>query len=424
MGRTASVRHRRRARARQRRGPHTRARRCARRVGRARPGRARPVAPPGRRRRPRSPGQRRDAGGRGRRRAHRGGRRRAPGRRAADARGGVPGRRPRRRPRRDDLRVAQRHAGQRHQALRRRWAQAARRRRGRGRGPARRRRRPARPARASAGSATCPTTPTPATSTICSSPRPAPLDGLRVVVDCAHGAASAVAPEVYRRAGAEVIAIAAEPDGLNINDGVGSTHLGLVRAAVLEHGADLGIAHDGDADRCLAVDASGADVDGDRIMAILALAMRDANELAANTLVATVMSNLGLHLAMRGCRDRRAHHRGRRPLRAGGAARGRFRARRRAVRPRRPARARHHRRRAADGAAADGADGGHRADAGGARVGRHRAARRCWRTCGWSTRRRSRRRTTCAPPSPTPSGSWATPGGCCSGRRAPSSWCG
>ena len=131
------------------------------------------------------------------------------------------------------------------------------------------------------------------------SPRPAPLDGLRVVVDCAHGAASAVAPEVYRRAGAEVIAIAAEPDGLNINDGVGSTHLDLVRRAVLEHGADLGIAHDGDADRCLAVDASGADVDGDRIMAILALAMRDANELAGNTLVATVMSNLGLHLAMR-----------------------------------------------------------------------------------------------------------------------------
>ena len=113
------------------------------------------------------------------------------------------------------------------------------------------------------------------------------------------GAASAIAPEVYRRAGAEVIAIAAEPDGLNINDGVGSRHLDLVRRAVLEHGADLGIAHDGDADRCLAVDASGADVDGDRILAVLALAMRDANELVNNTLVATVMSNLGLHLAMR-----------------------------------------------------------------------------------------------------------------------------
>ena len=128
---------------------------------------------------------------------------------------------------------------------------------------------------------------------------PGPLDGLRVVVDCAHGAASTVAPDIYRRAGAEVVAIAAEPDGLNINDGVGSTHLGYLRAAVLEHGADLGIAHDGDADRCLAVDANGATVDGDQIMAILALAMRDAGELAADTLVTTVMSNLGLHLAMR-----------------------------------------------------------------------------------------------------------------------------
>ena len=146
---------------------------------------------------------------------------------------------------------------------------------------ARRPRRPRPPARRSAGSATCPTTPTPATPTTCSLATPGPLDGLRVVVDCAHGAASAIAPEVYRRAGAEVIAIAAEPDGLNINDGVGSTHLDLVRRAVLEHGADMGIAHDGDADRCLAVDASGADVDGDRILAILALAMRDANELAA-----------------------------------------------------------------------------------------------------------------------------------------------
>jgi phosphoglucosamine mutase len=128
---------------------------------------------------------------------------------------------------------------------------------------------------------------------------PASLDGLTVVVDCAHGAASHVAPEVYRRAGARVVAIAADPDGLNINDGVGSTHLDHVRAAVLEHGADLGIAHDGDADRCLAVDASGADIDGDKIMAVLAIAMRDAGELADDTLVATVMSNLGLHLAMR-----------------------------------------------------------------------------------------------------------------------------
>jgi phosphoglucosamine mutase len=127
---------------------------------------------------------------------------------------------------------------------------------------------------------------------------PASLAGLRVVVDCAHGAASAVAPEAYRRAGAEVIALHAEPDGLNINDGVGSTHLGALQKGVAEHEADLGIAHDGDADRCLAVDASGAEVDGDQIMAVLAVALREAGELAGDTLVATVMSNLGLHLAM------------------------------------------------------------------------------------------------------------------------------
>ncbi|MCV7257792.1 phosphoglucosamine mutase [Mycobacterium shimoidei] len=125
------------------------------------------------------------------------------------------------------------------------------------------------------------------------------LDGLTVVVDCAHGAASLVAPRAYRAAGARVIAINAEPDGLNINDGCGSTHLDAVRSAVLAHGADLGLAHDGDADRCLAVDAAGQVVDGDHIMVVLALAMREAGELAGDTLVATVMSNLGLHLAMR-----------------------------------------------------------------------------------------------------------------------------
>ncbi|MFC6089650.1 phosphoglucosamine mutase [Saccharothrix lopnurensis] len=125
------------------------------------------------------------------------------------------------------------------------------------------------------------------------------LEGLKVVVDCANGAASVAAPDAYRRAGAEVIEIHAGPDGLNINDGCGSTHLDQVRAAVLLHGADLGIAHDGDADRCLAVDAKGDVVDGDQIMAVLALAMKDSGELTDNTLVATVMSNLGLHIAMR-----------------------------------------------------------------------------------------------------------------------------
>lgn len=128
---------------------------------------------------------------------------------------------------------------------------------------------------------------------------PAPLAGLTVVVDCANGAAFAAAPRAYAGAGARVIAINADPDGLNINDGCGSTHLEPVRAAVAAHGADLGLAHDGDADRCLAVDADGLVVDGDAIMMILALAMRESGQLASDTLVTTVMSNLGLHLAMR-----------------------------------------------------------------------------------------------------------------------------
>jgi len=125
------------------------------------------------------------------------------------------------------------------------------------------------------------------------------LDELTVVVDCANGAASTAAPRAYRAAGANVIAINAEPNGLNINDGCGSTHMHCLQQAVLDHGADLGLAHDGDADRCLAVDAEGRVIDGDAIMVILALAMQEAGELASNTLVATVMSNLGLHLAMR-----------------------------------------------------------------------------------------------------------------------------
>ena len=125
------------------------------------------------------------------------------------------------------------------------------------------------------------------------------LDGLKVVVDCANGAASAVSPEAYRRAGADVVAIHAEPDGLNINDGCGSTHLDTLVEAVRAYGADLGIAHDGDADRCLAVAADGTTVDGDQIMGILALAMREAGTLTDDVLVVTVMSNLGLHLAMR-----------------------------------------------------------------------------------------------------------------------------
>src|SRR4051794_26531401 len=128
---------------------------------------------------------------------------------------------------------------------------------------------------------------------------PTPLAGLRVVLDCANGSASTVAPELYRAAGAHVVSIACEPDGLNINDGVGSTHMGPLIAAVREAGADLGVAHDGDADRCLAVDADGNVVDGDQIMAICAIGLREAGRLRDDTLVATVMSNLGLHHAMR-----------------------------------------------------------------------------------------------------------------------------
>jgi phosphoglucosamine mutase len=124
------------------------------------------------------------------------------------------------------------------------------------------------------------------------------LDGLSVVIDGAHGAASAVSPEVFRLAGATVYEIGTEPDGLNINDGYGSTHLDRLKAAVVAKGAALGIAHDGDADRCLAVDADGREVDGDQIMAILAVAMKSRGALAQDTLVATVMSNLGLLQAM------------------------------------------------------------------------------------------------------------------------------
>jgi phosphoglucosamine mutase len=124
------------------------------------------------------------------------------------------------------------------------------------------------------------------------------LSGLKVVVDCANGASSFTAPVALSRAGAEVIAIANTPDGWNINDGVGSTHLDYLRSAVLKNGADLGIAHDGDADRCLAIDATGAEIDGDVIMAILAKGFKAQGKLKANTIVGTVMSNLGFMHAM------------------------------------------------------------------------------------------------------------------------------
>ena len=124
------------------------------------------------------------------------------------------------------------------------------------------------------------------------------LGGLHVVLDCAHGAASGISPDAFADAGARVTVIGNDPDGVNINRDVGSTHLQLLQQTVKDVGADLGIAHDGDADRCLAVDADGNIVDGDQIMAILAVSSKRRGLLKDNTLVATVMSNLGLRVAM------------------------------------------------------------------------------------------------------------------------------
>ena len=124
------------------------------------------------------------------------------------------------------------------------------------------------------------------------------LSGIKVVVDCANGASSRVAPKTYMRAGAEVIAISSDPNGWNINENCGSTHLANLKAKVLETGADLGIAHDGDADRCLAIDNDGNEIDGDFIMAILAADWQSRGLLKNETVVATVMSNLGFFQAM------------------------------------------------------------------------------------------------------------------------------
>ena len=130
--------------------------------------------------------------------------------------------------------------------------------------------------------------------------RPVSLEGLKVVVDCANGAAYVAGPAALEAQGAEVVRIHAVPDGININDNCGSTHLDSLRSAVVAERADLGIALDGDADRCLAVDAAGRIVDGDQILAILALALREAGRLKNDTVVATVMSNLGFVQAMQG----------------------------------------------------------------------------------------------------------------------------
>ncbi|MCT6878565.1 MAG: phosphoglucosamine mutase [Bifidobacteriales bacterium] len=126
-----------------------------------------------------------------------------------------------------------------------------------------------------------------------------PLDGLRIVADCANGATSVVAPEALRRAGADVVVINASPDGYNINKHAGSTHPEQLQAMVRASDATMGVAFDGDADRCLAVDEDGTLVNGDQIMGILARAKQREGKLANDTLVVTVMSNLGLKLALK-----------------------------------------------------------------------------------------------------------------------------
>ena len=125
------------------------------------------------------------------------------------------------------------------------------------------------------------------------------LTGMRVVVDCANGAASELAPALLRRLGADVHAIYAEPDGKNINDGCGALYPEVVAREVVRLGADAGVSHDGDADRALFADAGGAIVDGDQVLAASAIALRDRGGLIANTVVTTVMANLGFHHAMR-----------------------------------------------------------------------------------------------------------------------------
>ena len=175
-----------------------------------------------------------------------------------------------------------------------------------------------------------------------------PLAGLRVVVDCAHGAAAAYAPELLREAGAEVIAIGAEPDGLNINEGCGSTSLGTLSAAVAELQADAGIAHDGDADRCLAVDAAGQVVDGDQILAVLAVALKEEGRLARRYRRRHRDVQSGLPARDGRGRDQHRADPGRRPVPDRRHAGRRLCPRRRAVGAHHHARARHHRRRHAD----------------------------------------------------------------------------
>jgi len=123
------------------------------------------------------------------------------------------------------------------------------------------------------------------------------FDGLKIVLDCAHGAAYELAPAVFRALGAEVVAYGAAPDGLNINAGVGSTHPEMLAAKVLEHGADLGLAFDGDADRLIAIDERGEETDGDYVLCICGDSMKRAGKLNKDTVVTTVMANIGFFQA-------------------------------------------------------------------------------------------------------------------------------
>ncbi len=125
------------------------------------------------------------------------------------------------------------------------------------------------------------------------------FEGMKVVLDCANGAAYEAMPTILRRLGAEVILISAKPNGININAGCGSTHLDVLQKTVLENKADFGIAHDGDADRCLCVDEKGNIIDGDRILVMCALEMMQRGALKANTVVSTVMANIGFHQAIK-----------------------------------------------------------------------------------------------------------------------------
>ena len=168
------------------------------------------------------------------------------------------------------------------------------------------------------------------------------LSGLNVCIDCANGASAAVARQLFPRLGAKCTFIGVEPDGKNINAGVGSTHLDNLEKAVIEGGFDCGIAFDGDADRCLACDEKGQEIDGDKVIALLAMNMKEKGCLDGNTAVVTVMSNLGFIKFME-CQGIHREDRRRRPLCSREYAGERLRHRRRAERPRYPAPPRHHR---------------------------------------------------------------------------------